>query len=88
MEKQFQSKMISDDQIVLAIKSLLRYCPGGVPGAAVAPLFPNVPSKVIAAKLRQSVLKGLLAGCSSDSCARRGTCLLGCPLGFTLPEVE
>ena len=77
MLKMVQAKAISDEQIVLAVQSLViekrlttrEY---------ITALFPNVPPKVTSAKLRQAALKGKLIGCTSDKCARKLRCHPAC----------
>lgn len=86
VRKQFQSKQISDDEIVTAVRSLKGSGVFGAMRPGVAALFPAIPSKVVYAKLRQATLKGKLHGCSSDSCARSGMCLLTCVLGYAVVE--
>jgi hypothetical protein len=82
MQKEFQAKVISDEQIVLAVDKVVKLFEAGAKRDAVCSLFPSVPKKVVAAKLRQATLKGKLTGCASDVCARELACRPGCVEGF------
>lgn len=79
--KVFQAKCITDEQIVKAVQSTH---PQSHRSAIIA-LFPNVPPKVVAAKVRQAALKGVIVGCASDTCARAAQ--HGCGECYALPEV-
>lgn len=78
MLKVHQAKCITDDQIVLAVANLGE----DATRSAICDLFPNVPRKVVASKIRQATLKGKLYGCSSDICARVGRCRFECSPGY------
>lgn len=78
MDKLIQAKHLTDDQMVLAVTNLGEEATR----VAICALFPNVPAKVTASKIRQMVLKGKLYGCSSDICARAGRCRFECVNGF------
>lgn len=78
MDKLVQAKCISDEQIVLAVHNLGE----DATRANICDMFPNVPRKVVAAKIRQATLKGKLYGCESDICARVGRCRFQCSPGY------
>lgn len=81
MRKEFQAKSIADEEIVKAVQETH---PQSHRQAIIA-LFPNVPAKCVTAKLRQAVLKKLLIGCASDSCARHGK--NGCGEPYRIAEL-
>lgn len=68
LKKQFQAKSIADEEIVKAVQDTH---PQSHRQAIIA-MFPNLPAKIVTAKLRQATLKKFLIGCASDSCARDG----------------
>lgn len=81
MEKLFQAKLITDQQIVKAVQDTH-------PGSnrqAIIELFPEIPVKVVTSKLRQAVLKKIIIGCASDVCARAGK--NGCGESYRVAEV-
>lgn len=80
-KKMFQAKSIPDEAIVKAVQDAH---PNSNRQAVIA-AFPELPSKIVTAKLRQATLKGLLIGCASDSCARQGTA--GCAEAYRVAEV-
>lgn len=75
MAKEFQAKHIADFTIVNIVDRAEVGCNGATRGR-IHELFPDtIPSKVVDAKLRAAVLKGILTGCASDVCARRSRCV-------------
>lgn len=81
MKKDIQAKHIDDSRIVQAVSDAHPHSHR----QAIIALFPDVPSKIVTAKLRQATLKKLLIGCASDSCARRGA--NGCYEVYRVAEV-
>ena len=69
--KVLQAKSISDGHIKEAVGN-------GATRSEVCARFIELPTKIVNSKLRQAVRKGILSGCSLDTCARRNACLNGC----------
>lgn len=69
MTKAIQAKHISDDQMLAVVRDL--YKPGYIGTVLwdIQAAFPDMPPKVVRAKLGQMVRKGVLDGCA---CGCRG----------------
>lgn len=83
--KEFQAKSIPDEELVKAIEIIQSLnVEGGTNRHNIIAHFAHLPAKIVTAKLRQGALKGIIVGCSSDTCARAGK--NGCSSRYSLPE--
>lgn len=69
MNKTIQAKQIGDDVIVQLVRDWnINRNEGAARDKFIEYFRPIYPAKVVNAKLRQCVLKGLISGCKDSSC--------------------
>lgn len=82
MPKGLQAKNITDIAIIDAVQTTAPHSHR----QAIIAHFPELPAKIVTAKLRQAALKKILIGCADDSCARKGK--NGCSEPYRIDEAR